>query len=386
MGYVSVRGFYVFNSRSEKFVLIENDEKLYNIGCQCKEGVLDLFVCQLIDDPLVEVVPIALICGPQVVENESRATLDVNTTTENTQAENLGSSGWIRTDSDTTPGKHLFVYFYVCFDALKRGWLEGCRRIIGFDGCFLKGLCKGELLVVVGKNGNNQMFPIAWAVVDQETKHSWTWFIQYLAVDLELGDETNLIVMLDSQKGLVPAIEDCLPMAEHRMCARHIWSNWAKKWKGEERRMQFWRCSKSSFVVQFKDELARLSMLGRNICEDALDYNKEVWVRAYFSDMSKCDVVENNMYETFNSWIVGPRHKSIISILEEIGCKIMTRHVDMRRFAVAAIGGRGTSNISSNIQQAHETQQAAGYKRPRQSGFGIYQDTMTERSILNHGA
>ncbi|OIT06385.1 hypothetical protein A4A49_61821 [Nicotiana attenuata] len=76
MGYVSVRGFYVFNSRSEKFVLIENDEKLYNIGCQCKEGVLDLFVCQLIDDPLVEVVPIALICGPQVVENESRATLD----------------------------------------------------------------------------------------------------------------------------------------------------------------------------------------------------------------------------------------------------------------------------------------------------------------------
>ncbi|XP_070002064.1 uncharacterized protein [Nicotiana sylvestris] len=85
---------------------------------------------------------------------------------------NPGSSCWVRMDSETEPGKNLFVYFYVCFDALEKSWLEGCRRIIGFDGCFLKGACKGELLVVVGKNGNQQMFPIAWAVVDQETKHS----------------------------------------------------------------------------------------------------------------------------------------------------------------------------------------------------------------------
>lgn len=66
--------------------------------------------------------------------------------------------------------------------------------------------------------------------------------------------------------------------------------------------------------MHFKDELARLGMLGRNICEDVLDYNKEVWVRAYFSPVSKCDVVENNMCETFNSWIVVPRHKSIITM------------------------------------------------------------------------
>ncbi|XP_075103458.1 uncharacterized protein LOC142178038 [Nicotiana tabacum] len=165
---------------------------------------------------------------------------------------NRVSSYWIRTNKDTVPGKNMFVYFYVCFDAFKRGWLEGCRRIIGFDGCFLKGLCKGALLVAVGKNGNTHMFSIAWAVVDQETKHSWTWFIQNLSADLELGDGFNLIVMSDIQKGLIHAIEDCLPMAEHRMCARHIWSN------------------------RFKDELARLGMLGRNICEDVLDYNKEV--------------------------------------------------------------------------------------------------------------
>ncbi|MCD9645263.1 hypothetical protein HAX54_034089 [Datura stramonium] len=34
---------------------------------------------------------------------------------------NPGSSCWVRTDRESEPGKYLFVYFYVCFDALRRG-------------------------------------------------------------------------------------------------------------------------------------------------------------------------------------------------------------------------------------------------------------------------
>ncbi|XP_060176199.1 uncharacterized protein LOC132606640 [Lycium barbarum] len=108
---------------------------------------------------------------------------------------NPGSSVWVRMDRESCPGKNLFVYFYVCLDALKKEWMEGCRKIIRFDGCFLKGACKGELLVAVGKNGNNQIFPIPWAVVDSETKHSWSFFINYLKEDLQLGTREGLTVM-----------------------------------------------------------------------------------------------------------------------------------------------------------------------------------------------
>jgi len=122
-------------------------------------------------------------------------------------------------------------------------------------------------------------------------------------------------------------------MAEHRMCARHIWSNWSKNWRGEERRKQFWRCAKASYEVKFKEELEAMNKLGYKICEDLLKYDKEYWCRAYFREDSKCDVIENNMCETFNSWIVGPRHKSVITMLEEIRHKIMNRTIEMRRFA-----------------------------------------------------
>ncbi|MCD9639808.1 hypothetical protein HAX54_024551, partial [Datura stramonium] len=44
------------------------------------------------------------------------------------------------------------------------------RRCIGLDGYFLNGVTNGQLLIVVAKEENNQMFPIAWAVVEYE-KH-----------------------------------------------------------------------------------------------------------------------------------------------------------------------------------------------------------------------
>ncbi|XP_027771130.1 uncharacterized protein LOC114076391 [Solanum pennellii] len=250
----------------------------------------------------------------------------------------MGNSG---IDRESQPGKTLFVYFYVCFDTLKRGWLEGCRKIIGFDGCFLKGSCKGELLVAVGRNGNQQMFPITWAAVDTETKHSWSFFLKYLIKDLNLGTGHGLTVMSDMQKGLVPTLCALLPDSEKRRYIRHIWSNWHQLWSGEERRKQFWRSAKSSFEVKFEDEMDKLNKLGNKICEDLLHYEKTTWCKAYFKEHSKCDIVENNICETFNSWILVARHKAIITMLEEIRHKIMNRNIAMRQFAETWI-----SNIS----------------------------------------
>lgn len=59
-------------------------------------------------------------------------------------------------------GKLKFKYKYICFATCEAGWKVGCRLILCTDGCFLKGMCKGQLLCVIGKDGNNQMFPMAW--------------------------------------------------------------------------------------------------------------------------------------------------------------------------------------------------------------------------------
>ncbi|CAH9082808.1 unnamed protein product [Cuscuta europaea] len=62
----------------------------------------------------------------------------------------------------------------MCFGPVKRVFLEGCRKVIGLDGCFLKGRLKGEILTAVGRDANNQMYPVAWAVVEIENNSSWS--------------------------------------------------------------------------------------------------------------------------------------------------------------------------------------------------------------------
>ena len=66
----------------------------------------------------------------------------------------------------------VFQRLYVCFQACKRGFIEGCRKVVGLDGCFFKGAQSGELLCALGRDANGQMYPIAWAAVEVENKDS----------------------------------------------------------------------------------------------------------------------------------------------------------------------------------------------------------------------
>nr|XP_016461892.1 PREDICTED: uncharacterized protein LOC107785169 [Nicotiana tabacum] len=139
--------------------------------------------------------------------------------------------------------------------------------------------------------------------------------------------------MSDMQKGLLKAVSEVLPESEHRWCSRHILANWSKDWRGLERRNNFWRCARASCVAELNFHLDSLNMLGNGICESLLRYNKETWCRAYFNCDRKCDIIDNNMCETFNAWILADRHKTIITMLEEIRVKMMERIGKLREFA-----------------------------------------------------
>lgn len=56
---------------------------------------------------------------------------------------------------------NVFEKFYSCFYAMKEGWKNGCRRILHLDGTFMKGKIKGEVLISVGRDANNTIFPVA---------------------------------------------------------------------------------------------------------------------------------------------------------------------------------------------------------------------------------
>ncbi|XP_050915594.1 uncharacterized protein LOC127130666 [Lathyrus oleraceus] len=65
--------------------------------------------------------------------------------------------------------QRIYIYYATYKESFKL-----CRPIIGLDGCFFKGLCGGQILEAIERNPNDQMMPIAFAIVEGETKDSWT--------------------------------------------------------------------------------------------------------------------------------------------------------------------------------------------------------------------
>ena len=105
---------------------------------------------------------------------------------------------------------------------------------VGLDGCFFKGVTNGELLQAVGRDDNNQMYPIAWVVVDKENNMNWDWFCDLLFRDIQVGDRKDRVFISDQQKGILNTVEKWAPEAEHRNCARHIYENWKKEFLKKE--------------------------------------------------------------------------------------------------------------------------------------------------------
>nr|KAJ0199903.1 hypothetical protein LSAT_V11C600319840 [Lactuca sativa] len=164
-----------------------------------------------------------------------------------------------------------FHRIYVCFKAIKDGWKIGCHRVIGLDGCFWKGQCKGELLTAIGRHANNQIYPIAWAVVEVVNKVNWTWFLELVSEDLSLDAGRGLCVISDQHKGLVEATKDIRPHVEHRQCARHIYANFRKVYSGIQFRKMFWAAAKSTTEGDFKIKMDRIKTLSEgDVCEAAL--------------------------------------------------------------------------------------------------------------------
>ncbi|RYQ90914.1 hypothetical protein Ahy_B09g096851 isoform C [Arachis hypogaea] len=77
---------------------------------------------------------------------------------------------------------------------------ELLRPMIGLDGCFIKTPYGGQLLTAIGWDPNDQILPIAYAVVEAETKDSWIWFLLNLCDDLGVDKIRWCTFMSDQQK------------------------------------------------------------------------------------------------------------------------------------------------------------------------------------------
>ncbi|GKA11925.1 splicing factor [Tanacetum coccineum] len=191
-----------------------------------------------------------------------------------------------------------------------------------------------ELLTAMGRDSNNQMYPIAWAIVKVENIENWSWFLSLLHDDLNLQQGTGLTLISDSHKGLLDVVGDWLPNAEHRKCTRHVYANFKKKYSGLQLQRLFWGAASSTVEELFYAKMDNLKYINLEAYEYLVARNPNSWCRAFFNLNVKCAAFENGISESYHKAILLQRSKPIITMLEDIRIYIMQRLVAMNKLAV----------------------------------------------------
>ena len=88
---------------------------------------------------------------------------------------NLGCVVIWKTFDTNMPNTEIFQCVFWSFKPSIEGF-EHCRPILSIDGTHLYGKYKATLLISMGCDRNNQLFPLAFAITEGQNIDSWGWF------------------------------------------------------------------------------------------------------------------------------------------------------------------------------------------------------------------
>ncbi|GJV60433.1 mutator type transposase [Tanacetum coccineum] len=228
----------------------------------------------------------------------------------------------VERDSDTDLQTRVFKRIYICLGPLKKGFKACGRDLLGLDGAFMKGPYPGQLLTTVGLDGNNGIYPLAYAIVEKETTCSWIWFLECLGDDLEMTRESNFTFI-----SITIAMTNVSPCTEHKYCLRPIHENMKKQWNGQAYKELLWRCVAATTIPYFDKAIEELKQFNKQAFEWLAKIHAHSWSRSYFS--AKSDILLNNLCEYFNGKILNARDSPIITTLEYIREYLMRRMVNV---------------------------------------------------------
>ncbi|GJV65433.1 hypothetical protein Tco_1476261 [Tanacetum coccineum] len=144
----------------------------------------------------------------------------------------------------------IFKRVYVCLGALKQGFRACGREILGLDGCFMSSPWPGQILTAVGVDANNEIYPVAYAIVEAER--------------------------------LIQAIASVFPSAGHMYCVRQIHENMKSQFKGGVYKEILWNVAKATSEGEFKKKMGELKSFNSDAYDWLMKIPLEQWSRAYF--------------------------------------------------------------------------------------------------------
>ncbi|KAL0669044.1 hypothetical protein Bca4012_031748 [Brassica carinata] len=166
------------------------------------------------------------------------------------------------------------------------------------------GKYKGCLLTASGQDANFQVFPIVFAVVDNETNEFWSWFFEKLTEIVE--DGSDLSIVSDRANQICVAKDKWYPLSHHGCCLVHLQRNVDAKFKKRNQKQ----------------------MVGR--AAEVFKIDPRHWTRSHFEG-ERYNLMSSNIAESLNKALVPARDSPIMALFEFIRRMISRWFVSRQR-------------------------------------------------------
>ena len=167
---------------------------------------------------------------------------------------------------------------------------------------------------------------------------------------------------------------------EHRYWVKHIYNNFKVNHKGMELKNVLWRCAGTTLAKEFERGMDHLKSLDEEAWKYLADIKPAQWTRSHFSSRVLTDCMVNNLSESFNSMIVKARDKLILSMLEWIRIRLMSK-LYIKKTGIEKYGGNLYPSIQKKLEQL-KLECKGFYAMP--SGKFVYEvDNKRERHVVD---
>ncbi|KAL0298744.1 UNVERIFIED_CONTAM: hypothetical protein Sradi_6534200 [Sesamum radiatum] len=155
---------------------------------------------------------------------------------------------------------------------------------------------------------------------------------------------TVLMSMVDSSDGRGGS--------DKRFCVRHLHGNFKTAgFRGQAFKLALWNAARATTVQEWEWRMQEMALLSQQAYDWFSDKPPTQWSRAYFNTFPKCDMLLNNICETFNYCILDARERPVLTMLEWIREFLMTRLQENRDRALKKWKGKICPKIKKIVEK-----------------------------------
>ena len=177
-----------------------------------------------------------------------------------------GSVSDLQTIPIGVPDAAMFDRVFWAFAPSIKGF-EHCRPVLSIDAAHLYGKYKERLLMATGLDANEQIYPLAFAIVYTESYETWSWFLR--CIRHYVTKRQGICIVSDRHAGIIKAVEDreCgfqPPDGYHRYCLRHFKSNFNEEFKDVTLKNMVWNAGVQRQPRKFELSMKRIEQLNKD--------------------------------------------------------------------------------------------------------------------------